>query len=393
MTNAALSDPTSGRHYGMDWLRIFAFALLILYHVGMGFVPWDWHVKWPEQPDWLAYIMLGTNGWRLSLLFVVSGYASAALLAKLQVHAFMRSRCKRLLIPLVFAMIVVVPLQPWIELQFKHGYTGSFLHFIAQDYFRFAALEGIILPTWQHLWFVVYLFAYTLAAYLLALVLPQRMISRVGLTIGAALSGAGLLLIPPVFLLLRPVLFGGHADTHALVDDLPAHYTYFSMVLFGILLRHSQPLWSGIRAQWKIAAVITIVAYVAMIFLLVASPRPLPVAADLGYTILRVVQGWTAIIALLGIADRFWNRDHAARPMLNEAIFPFYIVHQTIIVAAIWVLLPSGMNTMWAFATVVAVTALGCWLFYRLGREISWLRPLIGLGPAKPKRDLAPLPA
>jgi glucan biosynthesis protein C len=68
----------AGRHYGMDWLRIGAFQILILYHVGMAFVPWDFSVKVTPPIDWAVIPMFLTNPWRLSLLFVVSGFASAA---------------------------------------------------------------------------------------------------------------------------------------------------------------------------------------------------------------------------------------------------------------------------------------------------------------------------
>src|SRR3546814_12408386 len=90
------------RHLGMDWLRIGAFGLLILYHIGMFFVPWDWHVKIAQPLDWVAIPMRLTNSWRVPLLFLVSGYESEGLFAKLGgVGAFMRSRSARLLIPLI----------------------------------------------------------------------------------------------------------------------------------------------------------------------------------------------------------------------------------------------------------------------------------------------------
>ncbi len=147
---------TGGRHYGMDWLRIGAFGLLILYHVGMYFVPWGWHVKIAQPLDWVQLPMLATNSWRLPLLFLVSGYASAALFAKLGGSgAFVRSRSARLLIPLAFGILVVIPPQPWIELVTQHGYAKSLGAFWVSDYFRFGTLDGIVLPTWQHLWFVV----------------------------------------------------------------------------------------------------------------------------------------------------------------------------------------------------------------------------------------------
>ena len=70
------------RHYGLDWLRIGAFALLILYHVALVYVPWQFHVKTAAPVDWIAIPMMAINAWRLILLFVVSGYASRALIAK-----------------------------------------------------------------------------------------------------------------------------------------------------------------------------------------------------------------------------------------------------------------------------------------------------------------------
>src|SRR3546814_12517686 len=91
---------TMTRHYGMDWLRIGAFALLILYHIGMYFVPWGWHVKTPRPMDWVQIPMMATNSWRLPLLFLVSGYASAALFAKLgRPGAFLSSRAARAVLP------------------------------------------------------------------------------------------------------------------------------------------------------------------------------------------------------------------------------------------------------------------------------------------------------
>ena len=143
------------RHHGMDWLRIGAFALLILYHIGMVFVPWDFHVKTAHPLPWVAIPMMAANSWRLMLLFVISGYASRALLSKgAPLGSFMATRSTRLLIPLLFGVIAVVPVQPWIELAVKYRYSHDFGWFWLHDYFRFHRLHRIALPTWQHLWFV-----------------------------------------------------------------------------------------------------------------------------------------------------------------------------------------------------------------------------------------------
>jgi membrane protein DedA with SNARE-associated domain len=65
--------------------------------------------------------------------------------------------------------------------------------------------------------------------------------------------------------------------------------------------------------------------------------------------------------------------------MLAEAVFPFYIIHQTIIVVTGWYLLQADVAALPSFAVLLVTTALGCWLFYAIGRSIGWLRPLIGL--------------
>lgn len=373
---------TAGRHYGMDWLRVGAFALLILYHVGMYFVPWDWHVKAAQPDSHVAILMLATNSWRLALLFVVSGYASAAVFAREPSPAgFARSRSARLLIPLVFAAIVVIPPQPWIELMFKYGYTKSFSHFWLHDYFRFGALEGIILPTWQHLWFVVYLWVYSMALALLMLI-PAGVRARVAQLCEAALAGPGILALPIALMVLRAlVLFPGVGETHALVDDGAAHALYFPCFLFGVLLRRSSALWAAIRRWWRVAAVLAVAAYavVAMIEYRYPGDTPLDDTLTAIFRAARAVQGWAMIVALIGIADRWLNRDAPIRPMLTEAVFPLYIAHQTIIVAIGWWLLPLSLPNLAAFTILVAATAAGSWAFYLIGCSVPWLRPLIGL--------------
>jgi surface polysaccharide O-acyltransferase-like enzyme len=366
----------------MDWLRIGAFALLILYHIGMFFVPWGWHVKIAQPMDWVQIPMMATNSWRLPLLFLVSGYASAALSAKLGgAGAFLRSRSARLLIPLIFGMIVVVPVQPWIELVTQHGYAHGFAHFWLHDYFRFGSLEGIVLPTWQHLWFVAYLWVYTLVAVAVLALVPEGVRSRIADGAARLLRGWGMLVVPFALWLSVLVLFPGHPETHALVDDGPSHLHYLLPFFIGWLLRVRPALFDAVARCWPVAAVLAVAAYAYIVWAMWAAPGegPPPQGVITLFMVVRLVQGWASIVALVGIADRYGNRDHPRRAMLAEAVFPFYIIHQTIIVVVGWLLLRGGAAPLPAFLILVAATVSGCWLFYAIGRSIGWLRPLIGL--------------
>lgn len=367
------------RHYGLDWLRIGAFGLLIFYHVGMVFVPWPFHVKTAHPIDWVAIPMHATNSWRLMLLFVVSGYASRALLAKSGgTGAFIGSRNKRLLIPLLFGVIVIIPIQPWVELTTQHGYDGGFGWFWLHDYFRFGMFHRIVLPTWQHLWFIAYLWVYTVA-----------LAGGVWLLRGRSLQGwfdrlfgnGTLILLPIAWLLLVDMyLLPGARETHDLIGDPIAHFHYLPGFLFGFALARSAPAMAAIGRWWKAAGVVALLSYAMVAAIELRWPGSvMPYPYGYVFATARVIQGWCAIVALIGLAERYWNHDHRWRPALTEAVFPFYIIHQTVIVAVEWALLPYGLPAAVEFAILVTATLAGCWIFYLVGREIGWLRPLIGL--------------
>lgn len=384
------------RHYGLDWLRIGAFAILILYHVGMVFVPWDFHVKLPGA-WWVAVPMMASNPWRLALLFVVSGYASRALLKRDPVPwRFAWHRTARLLVPLAFGIAIVVPLQPWIELTTKYGYTHGFAWFWWHDYFRFAKLGPILLPTWNHLWFVGYLWVYTLALALLLAIVPARGRVAIQRAFAWTMRGPALLLAPMAWMILvNFVLFPGGRETHALADDWVAHFSYFPAFLFGIALAGAPATLAALVRWWKASATIALAAYALVAGIEIAWPgNTMPTPWGTIFSIARAVEGWTAIAALIGFADRHWNRDHRWRPLLTEAVFPFYIVHQSVIVLVAWWLLPAGLPAWLDFTILVAATIAGCWAFYLAGRAIGPLRPLIGLRrPASRRPHVDPRPA
>lgn len=372
----------SGRHHGMDWLRIGAFLLLIFYHVGLAFSPWDYEWKSDRTADWVAYPLLAMNAWRLSLLFAISGYASAALFAKFgSAGRFARERAARLGIPLLFGMAVIMPIQPWVAQVTQHGYPHGFWHFLGHDYYTFTALPGgTIVPTWMQLWFVVYLLLYTLA---MAALLLLPITWREGIRRGVERILAGPLLIPAgiLFVWLARTLPGGWSDAHDVVSDRSAHVAYLGAFLFGWLLRRSEPLRAAISRQWKVALLVAILGGGAVIGIEGRWPGNTvapPWAYDLfGWA--RAAQCWGAIVALFGIADRYWNRDHPSRAWLAEAVFPFYIIHQSVLLGAGYTIRDLGWSMLAQWAFVMGATAVGCLIFYRVGREVGVLRPLIGL--------------
>jgi hypothetical protein len=154
-------SPEGGRRIDLDWVRVAAFGLLIFYHVGMLYVSWGFHIKSEHRITELEPLMLLLNPWRLALLFLVSGVATQFMLAKSAPGRLWRSRTVRLLPPLLFGMLVIVPPQAYLQVLESVGYDGGFFDFYLTHYFAFGPQfchpgPCLLLPTWNHLWFVAY---------------------------------------------------------------------------------------------------------------------------------------------------------------------------------------------------------------------------------------------
>lgn len=375
------------RLYGLDWLRIGAFGLLILYHIGMFFVPWEWHVKTARPLEWLELPMLAVNPWRLALLFVISGVASRILLEKMSgPGGFIRSRSARLLIPLAAGMILFVAPQPWAELRSVGLIQEDFWTFWARHNFAFGEVHHLDLPTWNHLWFVVYLWVYTAVLALLAL-MPTRTKEGLQRVFDRLFVRSGLLVWPMLLLFgARVTLFPIYGETHALVGDVYAHFIYGFAFFFGVGLAHSAACWRAIARQWRGALAVSLAAYGTIVLIDLTVPGESGDIETLVLRLARSIQAWGAIIGLLGFAREHLHLDSPARRYLTEAIFPYYIAHQTIIVLVAYWLMPLRVGAAVEFAIILPGTLVGCAITYEVGRRIRWLRPLVGLKPLPARR-------
>lgn len=376
--------PSRERLYYVDWLRIFAFGLLVLYHVGMVYVPWNFHVKSTPTYEGLEPFMRLSNPWRMSLVFVVSGLATGLMLDR---AGLPRQRSRRLLLPLLLGMALIVPPQSFFQVQQKLSYTGSYFDFLGlyfSGYHGFCNAEGCLrLPTWNHLWFLPYLAIYTLVLLAALRLCPRRWCSAMADRLAAA-RGWRLLALPIVAIgLVRALLLPRYGETHALVGDWWAHATYGAMFLCGVLLARRQILLSRLESLRWPALLLALLAWGLLV-----SPLPgLPPAAApglfrLSMRMIFAAMQWSAIVAAFGFARRHLNVDHRWRAALTEAVFPLYIVHQTLIVVGFVALrslaLPVGVEVL----LLVALTYLGGLGLWQAARRFGWLRPWMGMSAA-----------
>ncbi|MDH0867030.1 acyltransferase family protein [Mitsuaria sp. GD03876] len=385
----------------LDWLRVLAFGLLILYHSGMFYVSWDWHVKSPRLVPALEAWMLWLNPWRMSLLFLISGAATALMAERAVgarpaggVGALLATRSKRLLLPLLFGMAVIVPPQSYLEVVEKLGYGGSYLDFLTlyfQAYHGFCRGNDCLrLPTWNHLWFLPYLWAYT-AVVLAMLRVPaaRRWLAAPGW--GRLVSGGRLLWVPwLLFALLRQHLLDRFPATHDLVHDWYQHGVYVGMFVLGFALfgtredRHGA--WEAARRLRWIALVAYVVVHLGSSQITdawrAAHGDDFPEALLMALRALNAGKQWLPIVAVLGFGRQWLSgRDSPQLRWLTLAVFPFYLVHQTATVIAGHLLAPLQWPLALEASAVVAITVAACAIAAGLAMRIDLLRPWMGLGP------------
>lgn len=389
-TPSAISGPAATRrHYGLDWLRIAAFGLLIFYHIGMVFAPWRWVIHTPRTYDALIAPMALLTPWRLALLFAVSGYASRQLFGKSgDAAGFARSRAARLLVPLGFGMAVLVPVEMWVLVR-DAGYPGDLLRFWSGDYWRWGVYYGHEFPSWEHLWFLAYLAAYTFALAAAIRLAGARLFGWFDDAAAWLGEGNRLIWVPAALLILAKLsLMFFVPEKQGLLRDWAGHALYLPLFLFGFVLGGAPGLWPAIHRAWKPAAVMAAAAGAVVVSVELAYPG----TAHIGHGIMaferaaRIAMGWSMILLLFHLAEHAWNHDHPWRKTLAEAVFPFYLIHHPVIVLIAWETLPLGLNPWAEFALLLGGTASACVAFYLIGRQIAWLRPFIGLAPKTMKK-------
>jgi peptidoglycan/LPS O-acetylase OafA/YrhL len=365
-----------GRRTDLDWIRVSAFGLLILYHVALVYGPFDWHIRSSHTFGWLPQGLLITQPWRLTLLFLVSGAALRFMTRARTAGSVLKARAARLLPPLAFGVVALVPVQAWIEATDKGRWTGGFLAWMVREFSPAGLRDGV--PV-NHLWFVLFICAYTAVAVpLLARPAWTQALER-GLE--WTLSGWRLLALPALYLIVaRAVLYYWFGLTNDLIGDWYNHAQSLAAFLFGFLAAGREAVWRDFeRLRWVSLGLCA----TALPLAIIQSAHPGGGAFhEIPRNAVYALDQWTTISAILGFGSR--HLRGATTPLLsylNQAVFPCYLAHQSVLVIAVWLIRPAGLPAGVEALALVAVTFTASLAIYEVVRRIPAFRPLWGLKP------------
>ena len=368
----------TSRRADIDWIRVAAFGLLIVYHVGLVYAPWDWHVHSRHVFEPLRYLVLASNPWRLTLLFLVSGVALRFMSRRHMPLEVARVRMARLVPPFLFGVLVLVPPQSWLEAMDKGTWSQGFGAWWISEFSPAGLADGIPL---NHLWFVLYIGLYSLivvaiCAWPLALSVLEDGFAR-------CLSGWGMLVWPVLYLFAaRQLWFASYGISNHLETDWYNHAMSFGVFILGFLMALRDAFWQRLeKLRWALLG-LAMIALAALITLEVTSPE----LADnaLAKNAMFALDQWCMLGAVLGFGSRHLRAsDGPWLRYLTDAVFPCYLAHQTILVAAIFILKFQGIPPIWEAILLLVITLGGSLLVYEIVRRIVPIRPFWGLKPQR----------
>lgn len=376
------------RLFFLDWSRVLAFGLLILFHALLPFTTHRWEINNTESSLGLTRLVWWLHQWRLPLLFFISGAGIRYSLDKRSIFRFATERFVRLFVPLLFAMFFTIPLQVYFEWMQDGKIQQTYASFYPEVWNMIPYPKGAL--TWSHMWFVVYLIAYIL------LLLPVFALLRIPLLKRAANRLAHWLSHPAaLILLLLPLLFYYHQfylrypEQGSLLDDWFIFFFYLSFLVFGYLLSLQEKIWeTAEKFRWVFLSIAAFCVAVLYVFYWWDEAFPKTQGLRLyAYGLLNCTQILCLVFGLLGLARKHLNFTTPALRYLNEAVYPYFIIHQTVIVALGYYIVqwPAAIGTKFFFLSLLSlITIIGFYHF--IIRPFMLTRVLFGLKFRKSRR-------
>ncbi|MCE7862178.1 MAG: acyltransferase [Bacteroidetes bacterium CHB5] len=341
------------RRYDIDWLRVIAIGLLLIYHVAIGFQPWGRMIGFITSSQswdalWIPMAML--NVWRIPLLFFVSGMGVYFAMRQRNWKELITERTMRIWLPFVFGMFAIVP-----------------LHVFVLFYYSKMELRYVIDP--GHLWFLGNIFVYVLLLSPLFYYLKNNEYGKVARAIRTVFhTPLGLLVVLAAFvaevLIVKPVPYELYAMTwHGFFLGLLAFFFGFCFVLSG------DKFWKMLLT-WRWMFLVLAAGLFALRFFYFNLQAP-------AYLLVAESQLW--IYSVLAFGHKYLNHGGKVLQYLSAAAYPVYILHMVFLYLASMFVFSFKLPVQLQFLLVLLLTLGGCLLSYEVIRRIKWVRVLFGM--------------
>lgn len=341
---------------------------VLFFHSAMPFAAEsDWHIRNSETSNLLLEFNFFLSRFRMPLLFFISGAVAYFMLQKRTAGQFIGLRFKRLFIPLLFGMLLIVPVQVYME-RLHQGFKGNFLDFYPTIFTTGPYPKGNM--SWHHLWFIAYLFVYDVV---LAPVFKWCVVnkSRLPLTWLAGRKKIYLLVLPSAISFAALVL--RFPETHDLVNDWCWAIYWLLFLIAGFVCMCNPVLMNSIERNRRTSFTWAVLTILFINYLRWNQCEPHNLWANWRndprtylYLSLYAVTAWLWVFTAIGYGKCYLNRKHRALAYLNSAVYPFYILHQTVIVVIAYYVVKTSDSIFLKYSFIVIAAFLISMSIYHL---------------------------
>ncbi|MFB0565282.1 MAG: acyltransferase [Candidatus Aminicenantaceae bacterium] len=365
------------RQYDIDWLRVLAMVMVFLFHCARFFDHDDWHVKNLQLDAGMSSFVFFVSRWIMPLFFMLSAISASFSLSRRSGRQFIVSRIKRLAVPFIIGALTHISLQVYFERVSHSHFEGSFFAFFPQYFNGLYAFGGNFAWMGLHLWYLEVLFIFSLIVLPLFLVLKKPSLEgfRQNLTVFFTKPGAVFLLAVP--LMAMEIIVGLDPDGIGRRDFGGwSLLTYLVFFVNGYLLVLGDRERQAVKKHGWIAFGLGIIT-TSVGILMIESGRSYN---GILVAFLQAFNSWFWLVAILGLGNRFLRSKNRFLSYANEAVLPFYVLHQTIIVTIAFFMI-SWQAGVWVKYIVLAVSSFtGIVILYDLlVRRFNPIRFLFGM--------------
>jgi glucan biosynthesis protein C len=384
------------RSYWLDWLRVLAMGILFLFHSSRPFAPPSWHIM--NSVTDLGFTLFDSfiSGWIMPLFFVISGIAVNYSLAKRSPLQFVKERFLRLMIPfLSVGLLVVLSVNVYYDAIFHGNFKGDFLSFYLGPYFtKFFPFTLNFSPTYfansnqgVYLWYLFWLFVFSLVTVYffkwLMIAENRAKLSRIDaicnrrggmLFLAIPLIIVNIAAVPPFFVF--PSGYGGW--------KLPA---YLALFIIAYVMASNPRFEEAIEKNRRPTLLLGILT--SLLILAVTAATAVESTANgsgNGISVYYVVEstvwalnGWCWVAAILGFGRKHLSFNHRFLKVSNELVLPFYVLHQSMIVAVAYYVVGLNLITIEKYLLIVLASfPIIVALLYPISK-VNMLRFLFGM--------------
>ncbi len=372
------------RQYELDWLRVSAIFLVFVYHCSLIFAPDSYQIKNPTLYTYLDDISALVGLWGMPLIFIISGASVFHALGKVKTGQYIKGIITRLVVPLVFGIFTHAAFQVYLEAIHKGTYSGSFLDFYPHYFDGLYAFGGNFAWMGMHLWYLEALFLFSMLCLPLFVWLKkrrsgQRILQCLGNFLGRSAA---------VYLLALPVAFVGYLlDPEGLGTTVLGGWSIFTYLVFfisGFVIISSGTLQANIKQlRWlSLALGILLWGVVDIIWGALGNPSFGTWQFVIGYTVWCLC-AWCWLIAVLGFGFKYLNRSKPFLSYANEAVLPFYILHQPVLLCVAFFAVQWAIPDLLKFLVILSITFAVVMILYEFSvRRFNPLRFLFGMKQA-----------